>query len=140
MNRSTLIALIISLFSAIIVFLTFSYGNTNYLDTLLVTLLLSSPLFIISFILVMFCRSNFRVNHPILNKIAISAFIFTALLHICWNSFMLLDVSQRGDLGPGQGYSGLILWFGSIKTVFLGSAVGMFIHYTSLLFRKLISK
>lgn len=140
MNKLFIVALTISLTSTVMVYLTFYYGDSSYSETVNLALLLSSPLFIALFMLAIFCRHNFRIKHPLLSMTAISVFSCTAILHISWNSLMLLDVLQKGSLGPGQGYSGLVLWFGSVKTLFWGSVISLFIHYVPLLFRKPASK
>ena len=49
---------------------------------------------------------------------------------------MFVDVINKQGLGPGQGYSGLILWVGSIKAMLLGLVVGVCLHYLLRLFRK----
>jgi hypothetical protein len=140
LNKSILIASVISLLSTIILLFTYTYDGSYFEDILISSILLSIPLYVSLLLLITFCRSNFRKNHTILNKLGISIFSCTALLHILWNSFMLLDVWQKGSLGPAQGYTGLILWFGSLKAIFWGCIIGLSVHYIPALYQKAANK
>ncbi|MFA0232657.1 hypothetical protein AB4491_27275, partial [Vibrio sp. 10N.261.45.A7] len=97
----------------------------------------SAPL-IFTFVLVaLFCRDSVSDRYVLLETIAICGHLFTVMLHVLWNGFMLADVINKDGLGPAQGYSGLILWVGSIKAMLLGVVVGICLHYVPRIFRKL---
>jgi hypothetical protein len=140
LNKSILVALLVSLLSTVILVLTYSYGQSDFVGILINSMLLSTPLYISFLLLVTFCRTHFRENHVLLNKLGISVFSCTAILHLSWNSFMLFDVWQKGSLGPAQGYSGLILLFGSFKAIFWGCVVGILIHYISVVYKNAANK
>ncbi|MGR5150233.1 hypothetical protein ACQKP8_27305, partial [Photobacterium alginatilyticum] len=135
MNKLIWSALAILLFSMSLVFLTFLHGDGGYLESLIVSCTLSAPLIIAFSVVAMFCRTAVKENHKLLCKMATGVFVFTALLHVFWNSFMLLDVVHKGGLGPAQGYSGLIMWFGSMKVALLGAFSGIILHYISLWYK-----
>ncbi|MCX2757674.1 hypothetical protein OQJ65_06985 [Vibrio sp. Sgm 22] len=136
MNRMTWVALAPLLLSTAMIFRTFIYGSQSYVEVITVSLLLSAPL-IFTFVLVfLFCRDSVSDRYELLGTVAICAHFFTALLHLFWNGFMLTDVVNKDELGPAQGYTGLILWVGSVKTMLLGLVVGLCLHYLPRLFRK----
>ncbi len=137
MNRITWTALVPILLSMAMVFSTYSYGSQSDLEAITVSLALAAPL-IFTFVLVfLFCRDSVADNYSLLGTVAICAHLFTALLHLFWNGFMWTDVVNKDGLGPAQGYSGLILWIGSIKAMLLGLVVAICLHYVPLIFRKL---
>lgn len=137
MNRLTWTALVPLLLSMAMVFSTYSYGSESGLEAFTVSLVLSAPL-IFTFLLVFsFCRDGAADRHALLGTIAICMHLSTVLLHVWWNGFMLTDVVTKDGLGPAQGYSGLILWLGSIKAMLLGLVVGICLHYLPRIFRKL---
>ncbi|WP_210458697.1 hypothetical protein [Vibrio crassostreae] len=136
MNRMTWVALAPLLLSTAMIFRTFIYGSQSYIEVITVSLVLSAPL-IFTFVLVfLFCRDDVSDRYALLGTIAICGHLFTVMLHVLWNGFMLADVINKDDLGPEQGYTGLILWVGSVKTMLLGLVVGLCLHYLPRLFRK----
>ncbi|MEZ9700941.1 hypothetical protein AB4455_09855 [Vibrio sp. 10N.261.46.E12] len=137
MNRITWVVLAPLLLSMAMVFRTFIYGSEGYVEAITVSLVLSAPL-IFTFVLVaLFCRDSVSDRYVLLETIAICGHLFTVMLHVLWNGFMLADVINKDGLGPAQGYSGLILWVGSIKAMLLGVVVGICLHYVPRIFRKL---
>ena len=57
-------------------------------------------------------------------------------LRFCY-MFGGIDVTRNDGLGPAQGYSGLILWLGSIKAMIIGVAVGVCAHFVTRMVRGL---
>ncbi len=137
MNRMTWVALAPLLLSMAMVFRTFIYGSQGYVEAITVSLVLSAPLIFTLVLIVLFCRDSVSDRYALLGTIAICGHLFTVMLHVLWNGFMLADVINKDGLGPAQGYSGLILWVGSIKAMLLGSVVGICLHYVPRIFRKL---
>ncbi|MEZ8944167.1 hypothetical protein AB4510_15500 [Vibrio sp. 10N.222.54.B12] len=136
MNRTLWFALISLLFSMTMVFCTYSYGIESHVEITTLTLVLSGPLIFTFALVVIFCGAPVISKYKLLGTIAICVHGFTASLHVLWNGFMFVDVINKQGLGPGQGYSGLILWVGSIKAMLLGLVVGVCLHYLLRLFRK----
>ncbi|OEF95309.1 hypothetical protein [Vibrio splendidus] len=136
MNRTLWFALISLLFSMTMVFCTYSYGIDSHVEVITLTLVLSGPLIFTFALVVIFCGAPAINRHKLLGTVAICVHGFTTSLHVLWNGFMFVDVINKQGLGPGQGYSGLILWVGSIKAMLLGLVVGVCLHYLLRLFRK----
>lgn len=137
MNRTVWFTLISLLFSMTMVFCTFIYGIESYVEVITLTLVLSGPLIFTFVLVVIFCCTPVINRYKLLRTVAICVHGFTALLHVLWNGFMFIDVLNKQGLGPGQGYSGLILWVGSIKAMLLGLVVGVCLYYVPRIFRKL---
>ncbi|TLX45988.1 hypothetical protein C1E24_15835 [Pseudoalteromonas phenolica] len=136
MNKTIWFSLITLVFSIIVTFATFIYGNTSYLESLSLSLSLSAPLVFIFFCVFIVFRNTMKDQNSLMKAITIRAYFFTALLHIIWNSLMFMDVLSRGSLGPAQGYSGLILWLGSLKAASFGVFVGIIFHFLPKLINK----
>lgn len=136
MNRTVWFALISLVFSMTMVFCTYSYGIESHVEVITLTLVLSGPLIFTFALVVIFCGAPVINRYKLLGTVAICVHGFAASLHVLWNGFMFVDVINKQGLGPGQGYSGLILWVGSIKAMLLGLVVGVCLHYLLRLFRK----
>lgn len=136
MNRTTWAALIPLLLSIAMVFCTYIYGIESYFEVITLTLILSGPLIFTFVLVVIFCCTPVINRYKLLGTVATCVHGFTALLHVLWNGFMFIDVLNKQGLGPGQGYSGLILWVGSIKAMLLGLVVGICLHYVPRIFKK----
>ncbi|EHH2499576.1 hypothetical protein QUO13_000711 [Vibrio parahaemolyticus] len=139
MSKLIWVALIILIFSMSAIFITFQYGDDGYLDSLVVSVALSIPLIIAFVFLVVFCRASAK-SHAIIGKIAIGVYLSIALLYVFWNGLMLIDVLQKDGLGPAQGYSGLILWVGSIKAALVGIVAGILLHFLTKIYDKIFSR
>ncbi|NOI39543.1 hypothetical protein F0251_13980 [Vibrio sp. 070316B] len=137
MNRLTWTALVPLLLSMAMVFSTYSYGSESGLEAFTVSLVLSAPLIFTFFLVFSFCRDGAADRHALLGTIAICMHLSTVLLHVWWNGFMFTDVTRNDGLGPAQGYSGLILWLGSIKAMIIGVAVGVCAHFVTRMVRRL---
>ncbi len=130
MNDVIFAAAICTLISMIFIFVTYLFEDgkitRNIMDSVGVTFYLSIPLLISCFGVLLFCRNDFELAESLLSTVVLFAFSSIALLYILWNGFMLIDVLHKRTIGPEQGYSGLILFLGSIKAAVIGSIVGIF--------------
>ncbi|MEC8232515.1 hypothetical protein ACFOEW_20685 [Alteromonas oceani] len=131
MNDIIFTAQICTLTSMVFVFVTHLFEDgkitRNIKDSISVTFYLSIPLLIALVGVVLFCGGDFELAESILGTVALFVFAGIALLNIVWNGFMLIDVLGKKTIGPEQGYSGLILFLGSIKAAFIGSIVGLLV-------------
>jgi hypothetical protein len=139
MSKIIWVALIILIFSMSAIFITFQHGDDGYLDSLNVSVALSIPLIIAFAFLVIICRTSVKISHALIGKIAIGVYLSIALLYVFWNGLMLIDALKKDGLGPTQGYSGLILWFGSIKAAVIGIVAGIVFHALTKIYQRVVS-
>jgi len=129
MNDVILAAAICTLTSMIFIFVTYLFEDgkitRNIKDSVGVTFYLSIPLLISFLGVVLFCRNDFELGQSVLSTVVLFSFSAIALLYIVWNGFMLIDVLHKRTIGPEQGYSGLILFLGSVKATFIGCIIGL---------------
>jgi hypothetical protein len=125
------LSLFLTIISIALVSYTFVYANTPVAEALVTSLLISSPLILLCFSIILFEYIGKSLKNSFFYYIVLGSFIGCCYFHIEFNLMMLFDVLNKGSLGPAQGYWLLILVFGCAKPISIGGFIG-FITYLLL--------
>ena len=111
-----------------LIFYTFVSVGELVPDALMISLLISSPLILLCIVLILLGYFGKSLKNTLFHYIVLGSFIGCCYFHVDFNLMMLLDVLNKGSLGPAQGYWLLILVFGSGKPIAIGGFIGFVVY------------